>query len=180
MPLVLKSVGTLLIQTNHNSSFSVHVHIYYYSCLNRSNLLRPLRGREPEGMWNLLSIVRELFRRGDLNAINLLVILTEECLANDQVLVWWFDSRSQASGNSSSHTLGNRGNTNAASTEATKHACAGFCDELVSLWRLAALNPKLTDDEREEIKIQLQEWHEKAVEKGRTGKRKLYNLSIKY
>ena len=126
-------------------------------------------------MWNLLSIVRELFRRGDLNAINLLVILTEECLANDQVLVWWFDSRSQASGNSSSHNLGNRGNTNAASTEATKHACAGFCDELVSLWRLAALNPKLTDDEREEIKIQLQEWHEKAVEKGRTGEKKPYN-----
>ena len=149
-------------------------HIYHFF-VNRSNLLRPLRGREPEGMWNLLSIVRELFRRGDVNAISLLVILTEECLANDQVLVWWFDSRSQASGNSSSHNLGNRGNTNAASTEATKHACAGFCDELVSLWRLAALNPKLTDDEREEIKIQLQEWHEKAVEKGRTGEKKPYS-----
>jgi len=133
-----------------------------------SNLLRPLRGREPEGMWNLLSIVRELFRRGDLNAVSLLVILTEECLTNDQVLIWWFDSRSQASGNYSSHNLGNRGNTNAASTEATKHACAGFCDELVSLWRLAALNPKLTDEEREEVKVQLQEWHQKAVEKGCT------------
>lgn len=137
----------------------------------RSNLLRPLRGREPEGMWNLLSIVRELFCRGDMNAVNLLIILTEECLANDQVLIWWFDSRSQASGNSSSHNHSNgyRGNTNAASTEATKHACAGFCDELVTLWRLAALNPKLSDDEREEIKSQLQEWHQKAVEKGRTG-----------
>ena len=128
-------------------------------------------------MWNLLSIVRELFRRGDLNAVSLLVILTEECLTNDQVLIWWFDSRSQASGNYSSHNLGNRGNTNAASTEATKHACAGFCDELVSLWRLAALNPKLTDEEREEVKVQLQEWHQKAVEKGCTGENKSYCYS---
>ena len=123
-------------------------------------------------MWNLLSIVRELFHRGDMNAVNLLVILTEECLANDQVLVWWFDSRSQLSGNSSSHNHGNRGNTNAASTEATKHACAGFCDELVSLWRLAVLNPKLLDEEREEIKVQLLEWHQKVIEKGPAGENK--------
>lgn len=124
-------------------------------------------------MWNLLSIVRELFHRSDMNAVNLLVILTEECLANDQVLVWWFDSRSQLSGNSSSHNHGNRGNTNAASTEATKHACAGFCDELVSLWRLAVLNPKLIDEEREEIKVQLLEWHQKVIEKGPAGDNKL-------
>ena len=123
-------------------------------------------------MWNLLSIVRELFHRGDMNAVNLLVILMEECLANDQVLVWWFDSRSQLSGNSSSHSHGNRGNTNAASTEATKHACAGFCDELVSLWRLAVLNPKLSDEERGEIKVQLLEWHQKVIEKGPAGENK--------
>lgn len=123
-------------------------------------------------MWNLLSIVRELFHRGDMNAVNLLVILTEECLANDQVLVWWFDSRSQLSGNSSSHSHGNRGNTNAASTEATKHACAGFCDELVSLWRLAVLNPKLSHEERGEIKVQLLEWHQKVIEKGPAGENK--------
>lgn len=107
-----------------------------------------------------------------MNAVNLLVILTEECLANDQVMVWWFDSRSQLSGNSSSHSHGNRGNTNAASTEATKHACAGFCDELVSLWRLAVLNPKLSDEEREEIKVQLLEWHQKVIEKGPAGENK--------
>lgn len=50
-----------------------------------SNLLRPLRGREPEGMWNLLSIVQELFRRNDGNALPLLEILTEESLACEQV-----------------------------------------------------------------------------------------------
>uniref|UniRef100_A0A6Q2YKK8 SWIM-type domain-containing protein n=1 Tax=Esox lucius TaxID=8010 RepID=A0A6Q2YKK8_ESOLU len=40
-------------------------------------LLRPLRGREPEGIWNLLSIVREMFKRRDSNAAPLLEILTE-------------------------------------------------------------------------------------------------------
>lgn len=52
-----------------------------------TSLLRPLRGREPEGMWNLLSIVREMFRRHDRNAIPLLEILTDECNACDQVCV---------------------------------------------------------------------------------------------
>lgn len=50
-----------------------------------TSLLRPLRGREPEGMWNLLSIVREMFKRNDRNAIPLLEIITEECLACEQV-----------------------------------------------------------------------------------------------
>lgn len=50
-----------------------------------ASLLRPLRGREPEGLWNLLSIVREMFHRSDRNAIPLLEILTEEVLQCDQV-----------------------------------------------------------------------------------------------
>ena len=52
-----------------------------------SSLLRPLRGREPEGMWNLLSIVREMYRRCDRNAVRLLEIITEECMACDQVII---------------------------------------------------------------------------------------------
>ncbi|XP_031553811.1 zinc finger SWIM domain-containing protein 8-like isoform X2 [Actinia tenebrosa] len=136
-----------------------------------SNLLRPLKGREPEGMWNLLYIVRELFHRSDSNAVSLLSTLTEECLANDQVVIWWFDSRSQASSSSAHRNHGNgyRNNTNAASTEATKHACAGFCDELVVLWRLAALNPKLSNQERAELKLRLEAWHQNAVDKARAG-----------
>jgi len=50
-------------------------------------ILRPLRGREPEGIWNLLSIVREMFRRNDSNAVALLDIVTEELLACDQVII---------------------------------------------------------------------------------------------
>lgn len=55
-----------------------------------TSLLRPLRGREPEGMWNLLSIVREMFKRNDRNAIPLLEIITEECLACEQVYTYLF------------------------------------------------------------------------------------------
>lgn len=58
-----------------------------------TSLLRPLRGREPEGMWNLLSIVREMFKRNDRNAIPLLEIITEECLACEQILIWWFNTK---------------------------------------------------------------------------------------
>lgn len=54
-----------------------------------SSLLRPLRGREPEGMWNLLSIVREMFKRSDRNAIPLLEIITEEVMACEQVCVFF-------------------------------------------------------------------------------------------
>jgi hypothetical protein len=52
-----------------------------------SNLLRPLRGREPEGMWNLLQIVREMLARHDLNGTKLLDILTRQCLAQEQVKI---------------------------------------------------------------------------------------------
>lgn len=48
-------------------------------------LMRPLRGREPEGLWNLLSIVREMYKRHDSNAAKLLRIITTECLNCDQV-----------------------------------------------------------------------------------------------
>jgi len=53
------------------------------------SFLRPLRGREPEGMWNLLSIVREMFRRNDRNSIPLLEIITQQCLETAQVNIIW-------------------------------------------------------------------------------------------
>lgn len=42
-------------------------------------------GREPEGIWNLLSIVREMLKRRDSNAVLLLDIVTEQCLTFEQV-----------------------------------------------------------------------------------------------
>ncbi|KIH67173.1 hypothetical protein ANCDUO_02499 [Ancylostoma duodenale] len=49
-------------------------------------VMKSLRAREPEGIWNLMAIVREMFARRDENAVSLLSILTVECLANCQRL----------------------------------------------------------------------------------------------
>lgn len=80
-----------LIKNNLNELFCICSDVNYLSttappaAAEWTSLLRPLRGREPEGMWNLLSIVREMFKRNDRNAIPLLEIITDECLACEQV-----------------------------------------------------------------------------------------------
>ena len=149
----------------------------------RSNLLRPLTSHEPEGMWNLLSIVRELFQHRDPNSIELLQLLTQECLSFEQIVVWWFNSRSQGSGRKPHSFRRNdhdsyKSNINTASTEMTKHACASFCDELVVLWRLACLDPRLSCDERLELKERLEQWQNKTIEKARNGRHFKHFLAI--
>ncbi|CAF93149.1 unnamed protein product [Tetraodon nigroviridis] len=103
-------------------------------------LVRPLRGREPEGIWNLLSIVREMFKRRDSNAAPLLEILTEQCLTYEQIISWWYSVRTSASHSSAS---GHTGRSNGQS-EVAAHACASMCDEMVVLWRLAVLDPTMS------------------------------------
>ncbi|XP_076654799.1 zinc finger SWIM domain-containing dorado isoform X1 [Halictus rubicundus] len=128
-----------------------------------SSLLRPLRGREPEGMWNLLSIVREMFKRTDRNAIPLLEIITEECMACEQILVWWFNTKV-----SLLNGTGYGGKNNMSSTvHASQHACSSLCDEIVVLWRLAALNPGLSPAEREMLHNRFTAWHMKIIDKVR-------------
>lgn len=126
-----------------------------------ASLLRPLRGREPEGMWNLLSIVREMFKRNDRNAIPLLEIITEECMACEQILVWWFNTKVallNGTGYGGKHNM----NSN---VHASQHACSSLCDEIVILWRLAALNPGLSPAEREMLQAQFMTWHLKIIDK---------------
>ncbi|XP_075215319.1 zinc finger SWIM domain-containing dorado [Lycorma delicatula] len=131
-----------------------------------SSLLRPLRGREPEGMWNLLSIVREMFKRNDRNALPLLEIITEECMACDQILVWWFYTKVALHSGSSvgGGGGGKHGNVNS-NTHASQHACSSLCDEIVVLWRLAALNPGISPEERKMLQQQFKDWHLKIVDK---------------
>lgn len=129
-----------------------------------SSLLRPLRGREPEGMWNLLSIVREMYRRCDRNAIRLLEIITEECLACDQILVWWFNTKLSLLIGTGGHNGGKHSNTHS-NSNASQHACSSLFDEIVILWRLAALNPGLAPDERDMLHAQFTAWHLKILER---------------
>uniref|UniRef100_A0A7N6C4M0 SWIM-type domain-containing protein n=1 Tax=Anabas testudineus TaxID=64144 RepID=A0A7N6C4M0_ANATE len=123
-------------------------------------LLRPLRGREPEGIWNLLSIVREMFKRRDSNAAPLLEILTEQCLTYEQIISWWYSVRTSASHSSAS---GHTGRSNGQS-EVAAHACASMCDEMVVLWRLAVLDPTMSPCRRLELAGQLKQWHLKVIE----------------
>ncbi|CDQ70693.1 unnamed protein product [Oncorhynchus mykiss] len=111
-------------------------------------LLRPLRGREPEGIWNLLSIVREMLKRRDSNAAPLLEILTEQCLTYEQIIGWWYSVRTSASHSSAS---GHTGRSNGQS-EVAAHACASMCDEMVVLWRLAVLDPTMSPHRRNDRK----------------------------
>ncbi|XP_064071509.1 zinc finger SWIM domain-containing protein 8 homolog isoform X2 [Vanessa tameamea] len=124
-----------------------------------SSLLRPLRGREPEGMWNLLSIVREMFKRSDRNAIPLLEIITEEVMACEQIIVWWYSTKAALV------AWGGGGKHGAAGNSAAQHACSSLCDEVVILWRLAALNPGLAPHERDTLHEQFAQWHTKVLEK---------------
>ncbi|KAG4075704.1 hypothetical protein HA402_003529 [Bradysia odoriphaga] len=129
-----------------------------------SSLLRPLRGREPEGMWNLLLIVREMYRRCDRNAIRLLEIITEECMVCDQILVWWFNTKLSLLFGTGGHTGGKHSNTHS-NANASQHACSSLCDEIVILWRLAALNPGLAPDERDMLHAQFTAWHLKILDR---------------
>uniref|UniRef100_UPI00398E438A zinc finger SWIM domain-containing protein 8 isoform X4 n=1 Tax=Pristiophorus japonicus TaxID=55135 RepID=UPI00398E438A len=123
-------------------------------------LLRPLRGREPEGIWNLLSIVREMFKRRDSNAAPLLEILTDQCLTYEQIIGWWYSVRTSASHSSAS---GHTGRSNGQS-EVAAHACASMCDEMVILWRLAVLDPTMSPHRKKELCSQLRQWHLKVIE----------------
>lgn len=75
-------------------------------------------------------------------------------------MVWWFNTRvalqgGGVSGGIKQHT-GPAGNSNTAS-----HACALLCDEMVTLWRLAALNPSISSDHKASLKIKFKDWQEK-------------------
>lgn len=129
-----------------------------------SSLLRPLRGREPEGMWNLLSIVREMYRRCDRNAIRLLEIITEECMSVDQILVWWFNIKLTLLIGYGSH-IGGKHNNAHNNSNSMQHACSSLCDEIVVLWRLASLNPGLAPDERDLLHAQFTTWHLKILDR---------------
>ncbi|KAJ6216279.1 hypothetical protein RDWZM_007436 [Blomia tropicalis] len=146
-----------------------------------TSLLRPLRGREPEGLWNLLSIVREMLRRHDRNSFPLLTILTEEILSCDQILVWWFNTNvsllkgypatsngsvvsngnnngNNGSGNNGSNNQNNRSSIHS-NIHTSQHACSSLCDEIVVLWRLLVLNPALSVQDTQSLFKRLRCYH---------------------
>ena len=122
-------------------------------------------------MWNLLSIVREMYRRNDRNGIPLLEIITQQCLDTDQIMFWWFNTKVAL--HQRSHHGRNSVNSNA---QASQHACSSLCDEVVTLWKLAALNPCIAPHERTTLRTRLVQYHEKAIEKVQVRKKVCWHV----
>lgn len=125
-----------------------------------TTVMKPFRCREPEGMWNLLQMVREMFARNDENSVALLRTITDECLANNQVLLWWYISKLVESG----HWM----NTTTFKVPMPQQLlvqlnCAQLCDEVVTLWKLVAMNPRAGNAYRTHLAGYLQDYHRTAV-----------------
>lgn len=85
-----------------------------------------------------------------------------------QIIVWWFYTKVQLhngyGGGGMGGGGGKHGNVNS-NSHASQHACSSLCDEIVILWRLAALNPGISPDERKMLQQQFKDWHLKIVDK---------------
>ena len=114
-----------------------------------STLIRSHCSKEPEALWNLLSIVREMLKRGDGNASILLHAITDECLSIDFILIRWYYISLTKSGK---WTTTNGTRNNAQFITRQYNACS-LCDEIVSLWRVVTLNPRLSVFERDQVGI---------------------------
>lgn len=74
-------------------------------------------------------------------------------------MVWWFNTKvALHQKNPGKHNV----NSN---SQASQNACASLCDEIVTLWKLAALNPCIAPMERDTLKQRLIEYHLTVVEK---------------
>ncbi|EFO84290.1 hypothetical protein CRE_02729 [Caenorhabditis remanei] len=144
---------------------AVHCDVQYLSSVQHpthtewTTMIKPLRCREPEGMWNLLQMVREMFARSDDNAVALLRTITDECLSNSQVLLWWYISKLVQSGN---WTQANCFKAPDSQYLAQLH-CSQLCDEVVLLWKLVAINPRAGKNYRSQLAGYLQAYHRTAV-----------------
>ncbi|CAD5226204.1 unnamed protein product [Bursaphelenchus xylophilus] len=127
-------------------------------------LLRNHYSRAPEPLWKLLDIVVHMLKRGDENATTLLHAITEHCLCVDQILSWWYQTRLLETGH---WYLGNGGHrvTSQGQQNVPRHNASSLCEEIVRLWGLCSLNPKLTRHEKEQLYALLTLYHERAVRK---------------
>ena len=80
-----------------------------------------------------------------------------------QILIWWFITKVSPSNNASVILSSRSGNT----ANATQNAASSLCDEIVTLWRLATLNPKLSPNQRQDFLAKFRDWHISTIEKVR-------------
>lgn len=132
--------------------------------LEWSNFVRSFQSHDPEPMWNLLSIVRHMFAKGDQNASNLLNIITEECLNCIQMILYWKStynnmSRSHASRQRAGFNMDSVQGLHSSAHHICRYASAHLMEEIVLLWELAVMVPYLPAEEKLNMKYQLQVWN---------------------
>ena len=76
-------------------------------------------------------------------------------------MIWWFTTKLSTNSNNQISTRSG-GNSSASITQ---HAASSLCDEIVALWRLAALNPKLSPIQKDDLCTKFKEWHLSTIEK---------------
>ncbi len=167
---ILKTLSKFVAPSPHVvSDIDYLAHASSAASAEYASLLRPLRGREPEGMWNLISIVKEMFRKHDKNSIPLLKIITGVCVGLESVLQLWFLVKvsplynDKSIGNNNGASSNQRQNQN--HTPPVHQACAILLDEIVSLWRVACLNPLLSPEELASFGELLGNWHRQTYDK---------------
>lgn len=81
-------------------------------------------------------------------------------------MVWWFNTKvALHNGSAAGYGSGIKASNLGSQSQASQHACSSLCDEVVILWRLAALNPGLSGEERDLLRQQFSEWHVKVIDK---------------
>lgn len=81
-------------------------------------------------------------------------------------MLWWFNTKvALHNGSATGYGNGIKASNLGSQSQASQHACSSLCDEVVILWRLAALNPGLSGDERDLLRQQFSEWHVKVIDK---------------
>ena len=54
---------------------------------------------------------------------------------------------------------------NGNTANATQNAASSLCEEIVTLWRLATLNPKLSPQQRQVFLSKFRDWHISTIDK---------------
>ena len=123
-------------------------------------------------MWNLISIIKHLMKKGDENSVVLLKTLTEEIMDCDYVIYWWFTSKTKTRNlnyNNNFLIIASNMNTSSTKNQVTNFAARSMqgsshmCDEIVHLWRLTVLNPKLSAKNKEDFYGLIENWHIKTM-----------------
>ncbi|CAH8491079.1 unnamed protein product [Dicrocoelium dendriticum] len=97
-------------------------------------VLHSLRGNDPRGVWDLLSIIGDMMRRQDNNGVLLLEIVTRCIIDMQELMTWWCVAKTKNSVITKGMPICQR---------QTQYAALWMCEELVHLWHLACLSPDL-------------------------------------